>query len=76
MTNKEQLIVDIFNQRQKLDKFISDNNFDVSDYYNDNQELAIHLIKNGVLDKLEKELFELCEDNEVMKEAIKDYIDA
>lgn len=77
MTKIEQLIIDGIQAYCELNKFIEDNGFDVSDYYQDDEELIEKLEQFGHLkgvEKFEEGLMNACEDNEVMKDVINDYL--
>jgi len=73
LTNKEKAVIEVIKDFTGLNQHIKDNDLDYSDYYQDDKELAVELVEAGCLDKLEADLINLCEDNEVMKEAIREY---
>jgi len=75
----ETVALQLINGYRNFIQFIEDNNFDHSDFYNNDIELIIKLKELNCLqplDKIKEDLMELCEDNEVMKEEIKTYFDS
>jgi len=76
MNNKSKIVVSLLKDNDRLINFIEDNDFDTSDWYNDNEELADILSGSEAFSELEDDLMALCEDNVEMRNAIKEYFNS
>jgi hypothetical protein len=73
MNTLEKTMLLIIREYRKFMEFIDTNNFDHSDWYNSDKELIQHLMSSGCWEDLRDDLKTLCEDNEVLATAIKEY---
>ena len=75
MNAEQALVISVINEFMSLLEFIQVNNFDNDDFFQDDQSLTILLLKRGCLNKFKADLDSLCEDNEIMMQEIKSYLE-
>ena len=73
---KDEIALQVIETYLQFVNFLEINNFDHSDFYSDRIGLVKEIRELGglaLLDKLEDNLLNICEDNEVMKVAIEEH---
>jgi len=68
MNSKDHVAKNIVEAYIEFKNWVSENNFDISDFSDE-----IYGVPKECFDPIIKDLLEICEDNEEMKEAIKEY---
>jgi len=68
MNSKDHVAKNIVEAYIEFKNWVSENNFDISDFSDE-----IYRVPKECFDPIIKDLLEICEDNEEMKEAIKEY---
>ena len=68
MNSKDHVAKNIVEAYIEFKNWVSENNFDISDFSDE-----IYGVPKECFDPIVKDLLEICEDNEEMKEAIKEY---
>lgn len=71
MNARERTVVKVIREYRKMVDFIEKNHFDYSDY--EDEGVAKEIAKSKCFDKMKEDLVDLCEDNGVMADAIREY---